>query len=72
MELSTINVGLQSDQVVEVLSRLYTRRKEEAEKAINAFITAMNPMIIIILGIIVGVIVMAVYGPLINVTQVIV
>ena len=71
MELSTINVGLQSDQIVEVLNRLYLRRKEEAEKSINAFITALNPMIICILGLVVGVIVVAVYGPLMNVTSMI-
>lgn len=69
MELGTINIGLESGEIVEVLRRLAQRRKEEADKAISAFIAALNPLIICILGIIVGVIVMSVYGPLINITQ---
>lgn len=70
MELATINVGLESGQIVEVLTRLAKRRKDETEKAIQAFTTALNPAIICILGIIVGVIVMSVYGPLMNVTSI--
>ena len=69
MELGTINIGMESGEIVEVLNRLSQRRKEEAEKAISAFIAALNPIIICILGVIVGVIVMSVYGPLINITQ---
>lgn len=68
MEISTINVGLESGQVTEILYRLGKKRKEETDKAIHAFTTALNPVIICILGAVVGVIMLSVYGPLINIT----
>lgn len=71
IELSTINIGLESGTIEEVLKRLAARKKDETEKAINAFTTALNPIVICVLGVVVGVIVMAVYGPLINVTSII-
>lgn len=71
LELGTINIGLESGRVVEVLKLLAQRKKEETEKAIQAFTTMLNPIVICILGVIVGVIMMSVYGPLIGVTSMI-
>jgi len=69
VDLSTISIGLESGQTVELLERMETKKRKDTEDAINAAITMMNPIVICILGVIVGVIVFAVYGPLMNITQ---
>lgn len=69
MELGTMNIGLESGRIVDVLDRLSMKRKVETEQAISTFIALLNPAVICILGVIVGIIVMAVYGPLLSITQ---
>ena len=69
IELSSLSIGLRANRAIEVLDRLYKQRKKEAEKSIDAFITALTPMIIVILGLVVGVIILAVYGPIFNTTS---
>ena len=69
MEVNTINIGLESGEVENILERLADRRYQETERSISAFIALLNPILICILGVIVGVIVLAVYGPILNITQ---
>lgn len=69
MELSTISVGADSGRIVEVLDRLAERRQQESNKSIQSFVSALNPIIICFLGVIVGVIVLGAYSPLINISK---
>lgn len=69
IELGTISVGLESGSIVEILRRLAIRKKSDADKAISSFVALLNPFIIIVLGAIVGVVVMSVYSPLLNITN---
>ena len=69
MELQTIQVAVQSGKMAKVLGVLAADREFEAERAINRLTAAVNPILMAIVGIIVGVLVMAIYGPIISVTD---
>ena len=69
MELQTVRVGLHTGKLSHVLGIMADDREFEAERAINRMTAAINPILMVIVGAIVGVVVMSIYGPIINVTN---
>ena len=69
MEIQTIQVAVSSGSIGQILGVLAEDREFEAERAINRLTAAVNPILMAIVGLIVGVLVMAIYGPIISVTD---
>lgn len=69
LEVQTIHVAIEGNRITDMLYVLAEDRNYEAERAIKAFTTAINPILIGIVGVIVGIIVMSVYQPIINVSN---
>lgn len=59
-------IGEETGDIEEMLSKVADYYDEEVEAATNALTAAMEPMIMVILALIVGMIVAAVYGPIIS------
>lgn len=69
MELQTVRVGLETGKIAKVLGILATDREFEAERSVNRLTAAVNPILMAVVGGVVGVLVMAIYGPIISVTD---
>ncbi len=59
-------IGEETGDIEEMLSKVADYYDEEVDAATNALTAAMEPMIMVILALIVGMIVAAVYGPIIS------
>lgn len=68
LELQTIQVALEGDKLTRVLGVLAEDRETEANRSINAMTAAINPLLLMIVGLIVGVLVMAIYEPIISIS----
>lgn len=71
MEVQTIQVAMEGDKLAKILGVLAEDREYEANKAVNAISTAINPILLLIVGLIVGVLVFAIYEPIISVSSII-
>lgn len=69
LEIQTIQVAMESDKLGRSLGILAEDREYEATKSINAMTTALNPILMVIVGLIVGVLVLSVYQPIISVSS---
>lgn len=70
LELQTIEVALQGDdKLTRVLGVLAEDREYEANRAIQTLTSAINPILMIIVGSIVAVLVFSIYEPIINVSS---
>ena len=59
-------IGEETGDIAEMLSKVADYYDEEVEAATNALTSAMEPIIMVILACIVGMIVAAVYGPIMS------
>ena len=59
-------IGEETGDIEEMLSKVADYYDEEVEAATNALTSAMEPIIMVILACIVGMIVAAVYGPIMS------
>lgn len=59
-------IGEETGDIEEMLSKVADYYDEEVEAATNALTAAMEPMIMVVLALIVGMIVAAVYGPIVS------
>lgn len=69
LEVQTIRVAIDGNKITEMLGTLAQDRTYEAERSIQAFTAAVNPILIGIVGVIVAVIVLSVYQPIISVSN---
>ena len=69
LELQTIHVAMEGDRLPKVLGILAEDRELEAQKSINAMTAAVNPILMVIVGLIVGTLVLAIYQPIISVSS---
>ena len=69
LELQTIQVAMEGNNLAKTLGILSNDREFEATRAINTLTAALNPLMMIIVGIVVGVLVMSIYGPIISVSS---
>lgn len=69
LELQTIQVAMEGDKLPRTFGILGKDRKFEATKSINAMTSAINPIMMLIVGAVVGVLVMSIYGPIISVSS---
>lgn len=69
MELQTIQVAIETGNITETLGILADDREFEANRSINRLTATVNPLLIGIVGIVVFVLVMAIYEPIISVTS---
>lgn len=65
--IQMISVGERTAAVEEVLSRSCTFFDEQAESALNAFTSAINPIMLLIMGGVVGVLFIAIYSPMLQI-----
>jgi type IV pilus assembly protein PilC len=70
LELQTLMVAIEGNKIGRTLGILAEDREYEAQKGINAFTAAVNPILLIIVGIIVAIIVLAIYQPIIAISSV--
>lgn len=69
LESQTIRVAMEGGSLAKTLDILAEDREFEANRAVDGMIAAINPIMIVIVGIIVGILVLAVYMPIISVSQ---
>lgn len=69
LELQTIQVAMEGDKLPRTFGILGKDREFEATKSINAMTSAINPIMMLIVGAVVGVLVMSIYGPIISVSS---
>lgn len=69
LEIQTIQVALEGDKLAKTLKILGDDREFEATKSINKMTTAINPIMMIIVGIVVAILVLSVYQPIISVSS---
>lgn len=60
---------MEGDKLPRTLGILGEDREFEATKSINAMTSAINPIMMLIVGAVVGVLVMSIYGPIISVSS---
>ena len=65
--IQMISVGERTAAVEEVLSRSCSFFDEQAESALNAFTAAINPIMLMIMGGVVGVLFIAIYSPMLQI-----
>lgn len=65
--IQMISVGERTAAVEDVLSRSCTFFDEQAESALNAFTSAINPIMLLIMGGVVGVLFIAIYSPMLQI-----
>ena len=68
LELQTIQVAMETDNLANTLAVLAADREYEANKAVKALTSAINPIMMLIVGAIVGVLVLAIYGPIVSIS----
>ncbi len=71
MVVKMIAVGEKTGKLEHMLSKIAQFYEEQAETAIAAFTSILEPLLIVFLGIVVGFIVVALYLPIFNISQVI-
>ena len=64
MVISMINVGEQTGGLDEMLSKIADFYDEEVDAAVEALLAAMEPIMIVVLGVIVGGMIVAMYLPI--------
>lgn len=69
LELQTIHVAMEGGKLDRTLGILAEDREYEAQKSIAAMTAAINPIMMILVGAIVGVLVLSIYQPIISVSQ---
>lgn len=69
IEIQSLMVALDTEHAAQMLQILAEDREYEAEQSIAAFTTAINPILLVFCGVIVGATVLAVYEPIINVAN---
>ena len=69
LEVQTIHVSMEGNRITEMLGILAEDRTYEAERSIQSFTAAINPILIGVVGVIVGIIVLSVYQPIISVSN---
>lgn len=69
LEIQTIQVAMEGNKLGKTLGILADDREFEATKSINAMTSAINPIMMAVVGAIVGVLVLSVYQPIISVSS---
>lgn len=69
LELQTIQVAMEGGKLGRTLGILAEDREIEAQKSINSMTSAINPIMMVFVGLIVGLLVMSIYEPIINVSN---
>lgn len=69
LEIQSIQVGIEGGRLEKILGILADDREIEAERSVSAMTAAINPILLIIVGLVVGVIVLSVYQPIISVSS---
>lgn len=69
LETKTIQVAIEGSKLGRTLGILAEDRAFEADKSISTMTAAINPIMMLIVGLIVGVLVMSVYGPIMSVSS---
>ena len=69
MEVQTIEIALNAGGISKSLKLLAEDREREAERSLDRLTAAISPILIGIVGIIVGIVVMAVYAPITSVAN---
>lgn len=69
LELQTIQVALEGDRLAKVLGVLAEDREFEATRSVNAMTAAINPIMMLVVGLIVGVLVLSIYEPIMSVSS---
>lgn len=70
IEIQTVEVGSNTGQIEKQIGLLVARMNRETEEAIAIMLKAIEPVIIIVLGAIVGLILFSVYGPMLSMASV--
>lgn len=69
LEIQTIQVAMEGNKLGRTLGILADDREFEATKSINSMTAAINPIMMAVVGLIVGVLVLSVYQPIISVSS---
>jgi type II secretory pathway component PulF len=69
LEIQTIRVAMEGNKLAKTLGILAEDREVEATKSIDAMTAAINPLMMVIVGAVVGVLVLSVYQPIISVSS---
>ena len=69
LEIQTIQVSIEGDKLSKTLGVLAEDREVEATRSVNAMTAAINPIMMIVVGAIVGVLVLSIYQPIISVSS---
>ncbi len=67
MVVSMIDVGEETGAIAEMLGRIADTYEDEVDNAVSGLTSILEPMVIILLAVIVGTIVIAMFLPLISV-----
>ncbi len=70
MVTEMVGVGEESGQLEEMLNKIAETYEEEVEVTVNGLLSLLEPFIIIFLGLVVGSIVLAMFLPILKITQV--
>lgn len=64
-----VRIGEESGSVDAMLEKIADYYEEEVEMATEALTAVMEPLIIVVLGVVVGIIVLAIYMPMVSLYQ---
>lgn len=67
-EIQLIDISVSTDKVCEVFKTITDHSTQELEAQVKALLTMIEPAIIVVLGLILGLFVMGIYSPIISIT----
>jgi len=70
--IKMINIGEETGKIVEMFDKISEISREEMEKVIKKFLVILEPLLILILGIIIGLVVIAIYLPIFSMSDIVV
>ena len=69
LESKTVQVSMEGENLARVLGILAADREYEANRSVNAVTAALNPILLILVGIVVGILVLSIYEPIMSVSS---
>lgn len=70
--IKMIIIGEETGKIVEIFDKISDIAKDDMEKIIKKFLVILEPLLILILGIIIGLVVIAIYLPIFNMSDIVV
>lgn len=69
LEIQTIDVGISTGKIQELLGKLVKNMQKHMDALIKNMLSAMEPLLMCVLAVVVGVLMLAVYGPMFSMMQ---